>query len=235
MGFTLTGDLSQAARVSFERDDAAWLQRIAPRLLDGLPEYLSVRRDPPPGSLTGTPVHFLRPGDPFFEGLCDEVVQRCSTDTQRGGIFRDPTTEKPYGVAFYVCQIGELADLSDVDGGSRTRNLLDRRLLAVRWDEEGQFNMCAPNYLLALQPAPRLSVEANRLLGSEEQVQRCDRLHLTGGIAFPATDCGRGCEPNPRPVWKTCEGSTCGQRNWRNSVGIARKTRGATAPPRLGG
>jgi superfamily II DNA or RNA helicase/transcriptional regulator with XRE-family HTH domain len=177
MGFTLTGDLSQAARVSFKRDDAAWLQRIAPRLLDGLPEYLSVRRDPPPGSLTGAPVHFLRPGDPFFEGLCDEVVQRCRTDTQRGGIFRDHTTEKPYGVAFYVCQIGELADLSDVDARARTRNLLDRRLLAVRWDEDGQFDMCAPNYLLALQPAPKASLwKANRLLrGPEEQVQRCDR------------------------------------------------------------
>ena len=40
-------------------------------------------------------------------------------------------------MAFYVCQIGELADLNDVDAGSRARNLLDRRLLAVRWDEDG--------------------------------------------------------------------------------------------------
>jgi transcriptional regulator with XRE-family HTH domain/superfamily II DNA or RNA helicase len=177
MGFTLTGDLSQASRVSFKRGGAHWLQRIAPRLLDGLPEYLSVRRDPPPGNLTRTPVHFLRPGDPLFEGLCDEVVQRFRTDTQRGGIFRDPTVEKPYGVAFYVCQIGELA-LSDVDGQSRTRNLLDRRLLTVRWDEDGKFDTCAPNHLLALQPAPKASLwKANRLLrGPEEQVQRCD-LH----------------------------------------------------------
>ena len=154
-----------------------WIRRVAPRLLDGLPEYLSVQRDPAPGNLTDAPVHFLRPGDPLFEGLCDEVVERFRTDTQRGGIFRDPTTEKPYGVAFYVCQIGELAYPSDVDERSRTLNLLDRRLLTVRWDEDGNFDTCAPNHLLTLQPAPKAHLwKANRLLRRpEEQVQRCDQ------------------------------------------------------------
>jgi hypothetical protein len=49
--------------------------------------------------------------------------------------------------------------------------------LAVRWDEDGEFDVCAPNRLLALQAAPKSRLwEANRLLRSpEEQVQRCDR------------------------------------------------------------
>ncbi|OGA39365.1 MAG: hypothetical protein A3G24_17430 [Betaproteobacteria bacterium RIFCSPLOWO2_12_FULL_62_13] len=177
MGFTLAGDLSRSARITFQKDQAGWLQKIAPRLLDGLPEYLSVRRDPPPGELIGARAHFLRPGDPFFEGLCDEVEQRFHADTQRGAIFRDPTAEKPYGVAFYVCQIGEVADLHDLNARTGTRNLLDRRLLAVRWDEDGEFGVCAPNHLLALQAAPKANLwKANRLLrGPEEQVQRCDR------------------------------------------------------------
>jgi len=177
MGLTLAGDLSRAARVSFQTKEVPWIQRIAPRLLDGLPEYLSVRRDPPSGDLTGARVHFLRPGEPFFEGLCDEVIRRFRTDTQRGALFRDPTAEKPYGVAFYVCQIGELADQSDVGARSRTRNLLDRRLLAVRWDEDGEFGVCAPNHLLAMQAAPKASLwKAGRLVRNpDEQVQRCDR------------------------------------------------------------
>jgi superfamily II DNA or RNA helicase len=175
MGFTLAGDLVRGARLTFETAKAAWVQKMAPRLVDGLPEYLSVRREPPPGELLGARVHFLRPGDPFFEGLCDEVVQRFRTDTQRGAIYRDPTAQKPYGVAFYVCQIGELADLQD-RASTGTRNLLDRRLLAVRWDEDGQFEVCAPNHLLALQAAPKANLwKANRLLrGPEEQLQRCD-------------------------------------------------------------
>jgi len=177
MGFILAGDLSRGARVSFETDQAAWVQNMAPRLVDGLPEFLSVRRDPPPGELVGARVHFLRPGDPFFEGLCDEVVQRFRSDTQRGAIYRDPTAQKPYGVAFYVCQIGELADRHDQPAKSGTGNLLERRLLAVRWNEEGEFEICAPNHLLALQAAPKANLwKANRLLrGPEEQVQRCDR------------------------------------------------------------
>jgi superfamily II DNA or RNA helicase/transcriptional regulator with XRE-family HTH domain len=177
LGFSLAGDLSEAARVIFKTAKEPWIQTIAPRLVDGLPEYLSVRRDPPQGTLARARVHFLRPGDPFFEGLCDEVVRRFRTDTWRGGIFRDPTTEKPYGVAFYVCQIGELPDLIDVNRRSGNQNLLDRRLLAVRWDEEGQFEICAPNHLLALQAASRAELwKANRLLRDpEEQVARCDR------------------------------------------------------------
>jgi superfamily II DNA/RNA helicase/transcriptional regulator with XRE-family HTH domain len=176
MGFALRGDLSQSASVSFTQGNP-WIQRISSRLLDGLPDHWSVRRDPPSGEGAGARVHFLRPGDPFFEGLCEEVIRRFRLDTQRGGIYLDPTTDKPYGVAFYACQIGELADLKDVDERARTRNLLERRLLAIRWDEEGQFAVCAPNHLLALQAAPKSSLwKANRLLRSpDEQVQRCDR------------------------------------------------------------
>jgi SNF2 family DNA or RNA helicase len=177
MGFTLVGDLSQAARVSFHNSGTQWIRNIEPLLLDGLPDYFSVRRDPPPGELAGARVHFLRPGDPFFEGLCEEVINRFRPDTQRGSVFLDPTSDKPYGVAFYVCQIGELADLKEVNIGPQTRNLLDRRLLAVRWDEEGEFELCAPNHLLALQAAPKASLwKANRLLRDpEEKVQRSDR------------------------------------------------------------
>jgi len=176
MGFALTGDLSRGARVVFNGEHAAWVERLAGRLVDGLPEFLSVRREAPVGDMVGARVHFLRPGDPFFECLCDEVIARFRTDTQRGSVFRDPTVEKPYGVAFYVCQIGEAADLRETSKGAAPVNLLDRRLLAVRWNEEGEFSLCAPNHLLALQACDKGSLwKANRLLrGPDEQVQKCD-------------------------------------------------------------
>jgi len=176
LAFTLTGDLSLAARVSFQKDQASWVQGVALRLVDGLPEYLSVRREPPPGELSGARVHFLRPGEPFFDGMCDEVIGRFRPDTERGALFLDPTADKPYGVAFYVCQIGELADLKGVDGENRRHNLMDRRILAVRWNEDAEYSVCAPNHILALQSAPKASLwKANRLLRMpDEQVQKCD-------------------------------------------------------------
>jgi len=41
---------------------------------------------------------FLRPGEPFFEGLCDEIIERFRVDTQRGVVYRDPTADSPYGL-----------------------------------------------------------------------------------------------------------------------------------------
>lgn len=177
LGFSLSGDLSTAARLQVRTDEASWLSCLAPHLPDGIPEFLSVRRDPPATEMTGTRVHFLRPGDPFFEGLCREVVERAGADTRRGAVFCDPTAEKPYGVAFYVCQIGELGDPMDAGKGGGPQNLLDRRMIAVKWDEDGEFGSCAPNHLMALQGAPKASLwRANRLLRRpDEQVQRCDQ------------------------------------------------------------
>jgi len=177
LGYDLSGDLSTAARLQIQSADAPWLARLALHLPDGMPEYLSVRRDPPPEELTGSRIHFLRPGDPFFEGLCREMVLRSEEDTRRGAVFCDPTAEKPYGVAFYVCQIGELPDPVDARKRRGPKNLLDRRLVAVKWDEDGEFGSCAPNHLLALKAAPKSALwRANRLLRRpEDQVDRCDQ------------------------------------------------------------
>ena len=177
LDFSLSGDLSHAARINVHQEKAPWVQRVTTRLVNGFPEYLSVRREPPSGELTRAAIHFLRPGEPLFEGMCDEIIERYGDDTMRGAVYRDPTADRPYGIAFYVCQIGELGGLNDVDGVKRIRNLLDRRLLAIRWNEDGEFSLCPPNHLLALQAATKASLwRANRLLRSpDEQIQKSDQ------------------------------------------------------------
>jgi hypothetical protein len=56
------------------------------------------------------------------------------------------------------------------------RTLFDRRLIGIRWDETGEFSSVAPNYLLALQPAPKslLWRAGSLLLNPEESAARAD-------------------------------------------------------------
>jgi hypothetical protein len=83
----------------------------------------------------------------------------------------DPEAERPYFASVYVCQLGERSLTT-----GNPPQLLERRLVGLRWDGMGEFTPCAPNHLLALVGAPPALVwKAGALLQSPmEQVQRAD-------------------------------------------------------------
>jgi superfamily II DNA or RNA helicase len=174
VGLQLDGDLAEAAHFSVASEDADWLRQLRDGLPNGLPEFLSVRRDYPLPGVDASRIAFLRPGDTIFDALSAEVIRRFRGDVQRGAVFCDPSADRPYYVAVYICQIGETA----VAGPAKQsgQRLFDRRLLAVRWDESGGCSFCAPNHLLALQAAPRsLTWKAGKLLlNPDQQAQRAD-------------------------------------------------------------
>jgi len=116
---------------------------------------------------------FLRPGDIIFDALCDQAIEKFQGDVQRGVVFCDPAADRPYFFGVYVCQLGE-ATLGD--GRSAKTSGFDRRLIAIRWDEAGDFSSGAPNHLLALQPAPKalLWKAGNLLLNPEDSAARAD-------------------------------------------------------------
>jgi hypothetical protein len=89
-------------------------------------------------------------------------------------VFCDPAAERPYYVALYFCQLGEPTTL--LHNSSSNGQLFERHLIGIRWDETGNYELCAPNHLLALQAAPRsLTWRAgNLLVNPEEQAQRAD-------------------------------------------------------------
>ncbi|HEY8899230.1 MAG TPA: helicase-related protein [Chthoniobacterales bacterium] len=171
LGLKLEGDLTSAARVTYDQRSTRWLAPSVSRLPNGLPDYLSVRRDFSLGDILSSKVAFLRPGDPFFEAVCDEVESRFARDVARGALLCDPTCAKPYGVAVYTCQVGERG----MEGGAAAR--ADRKLIAIRWDEDGRFDVCAPNHLLALHAVGLAGMhKAGRLIyRPDEQIVRADR------------------------------------------------------------
>jgi SNF2 family DNA or RNA helicase len=174
LGIELQGDIAESARFSIADEKGAWLRKLGPRFPNGLPEYLTVRRDLALPGVDADRIAFLRPGEAIFDSLCEEAVHRFQPDVQRGAVFCDPAAERPYYLAVYLCQLGE--STARVAGTRTNPNLLDRRLLGLRWDESGEFSFCAPNQILALQAAPRsLTWKAGSLLvGPEEQARKAD-------------------------------------------------------------
>jgi hypothetical protein len=172
-GIQIKGDLTAAARFAPEGSEGAWLRNLSSRFPNGLPEFLTVRRDSLLPGIDGSRICFLRPGDLLFDSLCDQVIRKFSGDVQRGAVFCDPSADRPYLFAVYWCQLGEVSVPED---RTDRHTLFDRRLIGIRWDETGEFSPVAPNYLLALQPAPKslLWRAGSLLLNPEESAARAD-------------------------------------------------------------
>lgn len=175
IGIRIQGDLSEAARFGTSDSDGQWLRDIADRFPNGLPEYVSVRRDFPVQGMDLSRFAFLRPGDILFDAICEEVIRRFENDVQRGAVLCDPSIDSPYYSAVYLCQIGESNGFEPSEGNRGTK-LFERRLIGLKWDEDGVFQICPPNHLLALLPAPKsLLAKAGSLLRDpDEQLSLAD-------------------------------------------------------------
>jgi superfamily II DNA or RNA helicase len=173
LGIQIEGDVTESARFAPSGEKGSWLRNLGPRFPNGLPDFLTVRRDAVTPGIDSDRICFLRPGDIVFDALCEEVLQKFHGDAERGVVFCDPGTERPYCFAVYLCEIGEPAF---GNGQSAKTSGFDRRMIGIRWDESGAFLEGAPNHLLALQPAPRslLWKAGNLLVNPEDGAVRAD-------------------------------------------------------------
>lgn len=172
VGMKVEGDLTSLARMGVAGTGGQWLRALGTELPDGLPDFVTVRRDAQISEVDPKRIAFLRPGDRVFDALCAETLEKFQVDVERGGIFCDPTATTPAFLAVYICQVG-----CTVAGNGKGRSdLFDKRLIALRWGERGEFEPCAPNLLLALGEAPRsLAWKAGALLvDPEDQVRKAD-------------------------------------------------------------
>jgi hypothetical protein len=173
LGIQIEGDVTDSARFAPLGEQGAWLRSLSPRYPNGLPEYITVRRDAVISGVDSSRICFLRPGDIIFDALCEEADRKFHGDVERGVVFCDPSADRPYCFAVYLCELGEPNFGSGQ--GAKTSGF-DRRMLGIRWDESGEFSEGAPNHLLALQPAPRslLWKAGSLLVNPEDGVARAD-------------------------------------------------------------
>jgi len=176
LGIQLEGDLSETARFSVMGNDGNWLRLLADRFPEGLPECLTVRREPDLPDVNTGQCAFLRPGELIFDAFCQETIRRFQEDVTKGAVFCDPAAEKPYYAAVYLCQIGEPSRVIKSGANGGIYKLLDRKLIGLKWDETGDLNLCPPNHLLALLAAPRSLIwkAGNLLLNPEDQAVKAD-------------------------------------------------------------
>ncbi len=171
-GLTIEGNLYEKAPYSLDESRSAWMRRACEVADQPLPSALSLRPDFQLSSGGVGPVSFLRPGEPVFDGLCEEIHLHCSRDAARGAVFRDPQVEAPYYLAIYRCQVVE-PTLGPLGGPGSSG--FDSRLFALKWDERGEFEPVAVNRLLALHGAPELISRAGKLIVQpEEHALRAD-------------------------------------------------------------
>ncbi len=176
LGIQLEGDLSETARFSLMGKEGDWLRLLADRFPDGLPECLTVRREPDLLDVNAGRCAFLRPGELIFDTFCHETIRRFQEDVTKGAVFCDPAAEKPYYAAVYLCQIGETPRALKAGSNAGINKLLDRKLVGLRWDEIGEFSLCPPNHLLALLAAPPSLIwkAGSLLLNPEDQAAKAD-------------------------------------------------------------
>ena len=70
---------------------------------------------------------WLHPGEPVFDALSNEVIERFGADARRGAIFVDPHADSPYLCHLAIASV-ELGPMGESDARSQT---LEQRLVAV--------------------------------------------------------------------------------------------------------
>jgi len=174
MGMKLDGDIGGVARVTWEPSPLT--KTIWERVGQTLPVFLTVRRDPPEdGAIPREQITFLRPGEPVFDALSEEVVRQFTPDVKRGAVLCDPTSERPYLAGVYSVQ---LAETSTPGTAAANRVCLDRRILGIKLFADATNESFEFNHLIALPAAPKslLSSAGDFLTHRPEWVARLDKL-----------------------------------------------------------
>ena len=162
LDLTIRGDLDGA--FSLVPNRAGALDQLLPAL-EAYPaearERLCVRR---PAADQAAGCVWLHPGEPVFDALAAEIVERYGRDALRGSIFVDPRAEEPY-----LCHLAVASVRLDEDVSSSARpvtsQVLERRLLAVRQDADGEPVASAVDPLLLLHSADHVAPGAVPLAG----------------------------------------------------------------------
>ena len=148
LGLEIRGDLDDVFALAPR--EAGALDALLPALAAYDAEMRDKLRVYRPNQSDAAACIWLHPGEPVFDALANRVIERFGADALRGSIFIDPRASEPY-----LCHLA-IASLR-LEGEATTASaasLLERRLIAVRHNAEGEPALCPVEPLLLLHSAP---------------------------------------------------------------------------------
>ena len=124
---------------------------------------------------------FLRPGDPFFDGFRAYVCSRFSRDTLRGGVFVDPTSEKPYFLHTALISVERKADPAVPELADK--EVLFHRMACIKQDESGEMEEVPVESLLMLKGGSGIPISSARFAASAVEQREAARFFLQENVA----------------------------------------------------
>jgi len=124
---------------------------------------------------------WMHPGEPVFERFREIVRGQLGKDALRGGVFVDPTAQKPY--LFHLARLTVVRKPDSVIEELGQEETVECRLVGVRQAEGAEVSLCPVEHLLLLRGGHGLTPEAQRLAVVAKQHRDLARAYLTERLA----------------------------------------------------
>jgi superfamily II DNA/RNA helicase/transcriptional regulator with XRE-family HTH domain len=141
LGLSIDGSVSSGFRFKVLRQGA--MDVIAPEIETYPPEArqrLLVRRP-----ALGEEAIWLHPGEPVFDAISGELLERFGFDALRGAAFVDPHAKE--------ASLFHIATITVLRRGPTTEDVLEHRLVGLRQEPNGSIQECPVEWLLLLRGA----------------------------------------------------------------------------------
>ncbi len=153
LGIGIDGDLDSIFSIHPEREGA--LDEIWPVLEQypaGLRDRLTVRKPGPQEECI-----WLRPGEPVFVKILEQVRSRFGRSALSGATFLDPWAADPY--MFHLCRLTVKRDADDSIKGLGTSETVESKLVGLRQSPGGELTQWPVEHLLLLKSCDGVPVE----------------------------------------------------------------------------
>ena len=182
---------------------------LAPRRAGALDALLPALERHPPAAREGLCVRrpstddpgiWLHPGEPVFDALAAQIRRTFARDALRGAIFADPKADEPYCFHLALASVEQEADNGAPAAGAASaavnetgaREVLERRLLAVRQGPDGAPNEYPVEHLLLLRGAPGVAPGAVPLASRGIGLRAAAAAYAVDDVAARMAETHRG-------------------------------------------